>query len=770
MFYPWIQGLIACLLVNYAAATAEAEFPDCTKEPLKSIAVCDTNLDTLTRAKALVAEFTLEEKIANVVYNSSGVPRLGLPQYTWWSEGLHGVALSPGVSFASSGNFSCATSFPTPITIGAAFDDPLVKQIGNIISTEARAFNNEARAGLDYWTPNINPFRDPRWGRGQETPGEDPFHIQQYVYQLIGGLQGGIGTTNPKVAATCKHFAGYDIENWHGNARYGYNAIISTQDLSEYYLPSFKTCARDAKVEAIMCSYNAVNGIPACANSYLMETILRQHWNWSTTPGHWITSDCDAIANIYDDHHYTNTGAEAAADALNAGTDLDCGPFWLEYLPAAFSENQFDNRTLDTALTRLYSSLIRLGYFDPSTHSPYRTISWADVATPESTQLALTAAVEGIVLLKNDAKKTLPIARNGQTIAIIGPYGNATSQFLASYEGVACHIPSLISAAEALRYHVLYEPGTSINDTNTTGFGSAINAARAADVIVFAGGIDGTIEAEAKDRETISWPGNQLDLINQLSNVGKPLVVVQFGGGQVDDSSLLANPRVNALLWAGYPGQAGGQAVWEIITGITSPAGRLPVTQYPASYVDQVPMTDMGLRPSPSSPGRTYRWYENAVLPFGFGLHYTTFDISWASHSLGPYSTNHLVDATQSTSNNERAEFDTFHVNVKNTGNVVSDYVALLFLSTSNAGPAPYPIKTLVGYTRAGSIRPGETRHIAIQVQVGSVARTDTLGNLVLYPGSYSLHVDIGEVASSKLNFTIKGEPLIIDKFPQPPA
>jgi xylan 1,4-beta-xylosidase len=247
--------------------------------------------------------------------NSTGAPRIGLPAYAWWSEALHGVASSPGVSFArGNGEFSYATSFANPILMSSAFDDDLIKEIATVVSTEARAFSNAGRAGLDFWTPNINPYKDPRWGRGAEvsqtavsvkcsnlirwytkTPGEDPFRIKGYVKALLEGLEGNQKVR--KIIATCKHFAGNDMERWSGVVRYGFNAIISLQDLSEYYLPPFQQCARDSKVGSIMCSYNAINGTPACADPYIMTSILREHWNW-TEHNNFITSDCNAVQVI----------------------------------------------------------------------------------------------------------------------------------------------------------------------------------------------------------------------------------------------------------------------------------------------------------------------------------------------------------------------------------------------------------------------------------------------------------------------------------------
>jgi beta-D-xylosidase 4 len=270
----------------------------------------------------------------------------------------HGVAGSPGVTFAPSGEFSSATSFPQPIVLGATFDLALVKAVATVTSTEARAFNNFHRAGLDFFTPNINPFRDPRWGRGQETPGEDPFLVSQYVFNLIQGLQGGIDP-RPffKVAADCKHYAAYDLENWEGIDRVHFDAKVSLQDLSEYFLPSFQSCVRDAKVASVMCSFNSVNGIPSCANSYLLQDILRDFWGFDDD--RWVVADCDAVENIFTTHNFTDTFAQAVADALKAGTDVDCGTSYSTHLPDALNQSLITRDDLERSLVRQYTSLIR---------------------------------------------------------------------------------------------------------------------------------------------------------------------------------------------------------------------------------------------------------------------------------------------------------------------------------------------------------------------------------------------------------------------------
>ena len=434
--------------VLFLTSTANGLFPDCANGPelLRQNAVCNTTMSTRDRAAAIINAMTLEEKLSNTGSTSPGVPRLGLPPYQWWQEGmdnyllshlstcipltpviaLHGVASSPGVNFSSMGDYSYATSFPQPILMGAAFDDSLIEAVATVVSTEARAFNNANRTGLDFWTPNINPYKDPRWGRGQETPGEDPFHLTSYVNSLIQGLQGGKDPAFKKIVATCKHFAAYDLESWEGNYRYQFNAVVSSQDLVEYYLPPFQQCARDSNVGAVMCSYNAVNGVPSCADDYLLQTILREHWGW-TNEDQWVTSDCDAIQNIFMPHNYTITREETVADALIAGVDVNCGTYYPDHLPAALEQGLFNVSTLDQALVRQYSSLVKLGYFDPPSATPYRALSWNDVSTASSEQLAYKAAVEGITLLKNDG--TLPLSITPSTsIALLGDWANATTQ------------------------------------------------------------------------------------------------------------------------------------------------------------------------------------------------------------------------------------------------------------------------------------------------------------------------------------------------------
>ena len=765
-----------------AALTVADLFPDCQNGPLASNLVCNTSASVNDRAQALVSVLTVPEKINLTGSNSPGVPRLGLYPYTWWNEALHGLATNnPGVNFSTEkgSDYSYATSFPQPILMSAAFDDQLIFNVASTISTEARAFNNGNRSGLDYWTPNINPFKDPRWGRGQETPGEDTFHIGSYVKQLVNGLQGGQDPDIKKVVATCKHYVGYDLETWLGFDRNHFDAQIATQDLAEYYMQPFQACARDSNVGSIMCAYNAVNDVPTCADSYIMNDILRDHWAW-TNDNQYITSDCDAVQNIYKPHNYAPTPEAAAADALIAGTDVNCGDYYQLHLPGAYAQGLINDTVLNQAVTRLYSALVKVGYFDPPSATPYRSLTFADVSTPNAQAQALQAAEEGITLLKNDGTLPLTVPTSNTTstplkLGLFGGWASATTQMLGNYYSIPPYTHSPVDAASALPGVTVLNnsaPGGRGNPTTDAWVG-ALNLANEADVIIIAEGIDTSVESEDMDRYRIDWTGAEVDLINQYASLGKPTILLQMGGGQLDDTPFLNNPNISAIVWGGYPGQDGGTALINVITGKTAPAGRLPITQYPQSYVNQVNMTDMALRPDNSTgfPGRTYQWYNDAVIPFGYGLHYTTFDVSKGNNAVLGAST----DISSLTDNcneqyKDRCAFAALPIMISNTGNITSDYSALLFLS-GDYGPSPAPLKTLVAYQRAYAIAPGQSQTLILNLTLASLARRDEQGIAAVYPGTYNVGVDVnkdGSVANPLGEFTLTGSPLTVDEWPQP--
>ncbi|KAK4580133.1 hypothetical protein LTR86_000336 [Recurvomyces mirabilis] len=791
-------GYIASLyqITNSQPSTGASYFtPACQTSPLCSHKVCDTSLSTSDRIASLISELTEEEKILNLVDASAGSTRIGLPPYEWWSEATHGVGSAPGVQFANMGNnFSYATSFPAPILSSAAFDDELIFQIGETVGREGRAFGNNGFAGFDYWAPNMNNFRDPRWGRGQETPGEDVLRVQNYVRTYVPGLQGG-DPTNKQIIATCKHYAVYDLET----GRYGNDYNPTQQDMADYYMAAFKTCVRDVGVGSIMCSYNAVDGYPSCASQYLLQDVLRDHWNF-TNDYNYVVSDCGAVTDIFQYHNFTDTEEAAASVALNAGTDLECGSSYVK-LNASLADGQTTIARLDEALTRLYNALFTVAFFDGSN---YTALGWSDVATSADQKLAYTAAWEGMTLLKND-NSFLPLS-GSKKVAVIGPYANATTQMQGDYSGTPKYINSPLSAFQGYSsWTVTYSNGTGIASNSTSGFAAAKAAAAASDVVIYLGGLDNSLEQETLDRLALTWPGNQLDLINELAAV-KPTIVVQFGGGQIDDTPLLNNANVKSVVWAGYPSQDGGDALLDILTGKQAPAGRLPITQYPASYADEVSIYDIDLPSNGTYPGRTYRWYTGkAVRPFGFGLSYTTFGFSWTKPLQHSYNIQQLVDscgqgnknnngwgsgwswgwgwphgwnkghggwgssnAGSNTVINDATPFTTISASVKNTGKHVSDYVGLLFLSSSNGGPAPRPIKTLVSYSRLHSLAIGGSQTLNLPLTLGSLARANTNGDITIFPGDYEVVLD--NDASLSFKFSLTGQAVVIDTLPAPKA
>lgn len=750
-------------LTPQTVATINYSFPDCVNGPLSQTVVCNSSVSAHDRAVTLISMFTFEELVNSTGNTIPAIPRLGLPPYEVWSEGLHGLDRA---NFTHSGIYNWATSFPMPILTTAALNKTLINQIGGIIATQARAFNNGGRYGLDAYAPNINAFRHPVWGRGQETPGEDAYCIcSTYAYEYITGLQGGLDPEHLKIVATAKHYAGYDIENWHEHSRLGNDLTISQQDLSEYYTPQFLTAARDARVHSIMCSYNAVDGVPSCANSFLLQTLLRDSWNF--VEDGYVSSDCDAVYNIFNPHEYAANVSGAAADAFRAGTDIDCGTSYPYFLNDSFFQGEISRSEIERGVIRLYSNLARLGYFDRK-DSEYRNLRWSDVVSTNAWNISYEAAVEGIVLMKNDG--TLPLSKNVVSVALIGPWSNATQQMQGNYYGTPPYLISPLTALQASDMAVNWAYGTGISSDSTAGFPAAMKAAKVSDVIVYAGGIDNTIEAEGMDRSNITWPGNQLQLIHQLSQLGKPLIVLQMGGGQVDSSSLKANNNVNALVWGGYPGQSGGQALLDIITGKRAPAGRLVTTQYPGQYAMQFPAIDMQLRPSGNNPGQTYMWYTGTpVYEFGHGLFYTTFQTTLSrSRSLGNTTSLDIVQLLSRPHEGynapEEAPFIDFTVRVTNTGNTTSDYTAMLFANTTSAGPAPYPNKWLVGFDRIGPLKPRQSLPMSIPVSLDNIARTDSQGNRVVYPGRYDLALN--NERSAVLSFTLTGDAITISKWP----
>jgi beta-glucosidase-like glycosyl hydrolase len=723
-----------------------------------SLPFCNTTLPFPDRVNYILGQIQAGEVAGLFNTQSSGVSSLNIPNTQWWSEALHGVAGSPGVHFG--GAIPGATSFPQVCTTGMAFNRQLWHTIGSIISTEARAMNNNKQAGLTYWAPNINIFRDPRWGRGQETPGEDPFLTSAYVENFVKGMQEGDDPRYLKVSSCCKHYAAYSLEDWGGQQRYGFNAIVTDQDEVDTYLPAFQSCVEKGRVSSLMCSYNAVNGIPSCANDFLMTTIAREEWGFT---GGYITSDCDAVDNILNNHHYVNNTNDLARVVLAAGMDIDCGGALTNALPGAIAAGTVTPDMYNRALYNLFTVRMRLGEFDPSATQPYRQITPDAVCTNFSKGVALDAAQQGITLVKNSPvgnTKTsgLPLSKTSiNTIAVIGPNANNAGVMQSNYAGTPCPgtlIPVTTTLAAYATVNYVY--GCDIASTNTTGIAAAVTAAQNADATVLVMGLDLTQEAEGHDRTIVTWPGVQETLINDVCAASKgPCILVIMAGGSVDISAELGNANIGAIIWAGYPGQAGGEALAQTIFGDNVPSGRLVQTLYPGNFPDMVSFFEYNVRPGPSqfapgtNPGRTHRFYTGqVVLPFGYGLSYTTFSYSLNAPakvvSLGAtrnYLTKHAkYGAAYAPLDSEVAV--SYWVNVTNTGSVDARDAVLGFLVPPGAGSNGVPLQELFGFDKV-LVPAGQTVTVYLGVQARHLTVVNKDAERVAVPGTWKLRVGV---------------------------
>ncbi|XP_021904538.1 probable beta-D-xylosidase 2 isoform X2 [Carica papaya] len=721
---------------------------DPTDKTTNNLPFCRTSALISERVNDLIGRLTLQEKVRLLVNNAAAVPRLGIKGYEWWSEALHGVSnVGPGTKFG--GAFPGATSFPQVITTAASFNASLWEEIGRVVSDEARAMYNGGMAGLTYWSPNVNIFRDPRWGRGQETPGEDPVLAGKYAASYVKGLQGDDGN-RLKVAACCKHFTAYDLDNWNGVDRFHFNAKVSKQDIEDTFDVPFRMCVKEGKVASVMCSYNQVNGVPTCADPNLLRKTVRGVWNLNG----YIVSDCDSVGVFYENQHYTSTPEEAAADAIKAGLDLDCGPFLAEHTEDAVKQGLLGEAEINNALSNTLTVQMRLGMFDgtPSAHA-YGKLGPRDVCTLAHKELALEAARQGIVLLKNHGS-SLPLShRRHRTIAVIGPNSNATVTMIGNYAGVACEYTSPIQGIGKYA-KVIHQMGcgnVACGDENL--FDEAIDSARQADATVLVMGLDQSIEAEFKDRTELVLPGHQQDLISEVSKASKgPTILVLMSGGPVDLSFVKNDKLISAILWVGYPGQAGGAAIADILYGETNPGGKLPMTWYPQEYIKNLAMTEMAMRSSPSKgyPGRTYRFYKGPVVyPFGYGLSYSNFVHTIANaptvlsiHLHGRHgSQNGTVSGKAIRVTHAKCSGLSLgvQVEVKNTGSKDGSHTLLVF-STPPAGHWA-PEKQLVGFEKV-QVAAGGRRVVEMNIHVCKyLSVVDRSGIRRIPLGEHHLHI-----------------------------
>lgn len=574
------------------------------------------------RIQDLLSHLTLAEKISQMINTAAAIPRLGIPAYDYWNEGLHGVARN-----------GRATVFPQAIGMAATWNPELIQQIGAAIGDEARAKYHAALErngstlryqGLTLWSPNINIFRDPRWGRGQETWGEDPYLTGEMGVAFVRGLQGD----HPqylKTAACAKHYA---VHSGPEKLRHSFDARPSRLDLYNTYLPAFKKLVQEAKVEAVMGAYNAVDGLPACASPFLLNQTLRQEWGFE---GH-IVSDCWALDNLHNQHHYTRNAVESAAAALKAGCDLACMSTF-DHLAEAVQRGLVSEAEIDLALSRSLATRFKLGMFDPPEQVPYASIPLSVVNCPEHRQLAYQAALESIVLLKNQAG-ILPIQDSVRTIAVVGPAAADQNVLLGNYYGLSETLTSLLegivgAALEGVR--IEYHQGCLFTQKTANRMNWSIGQAASADLTIACMGLSPLLEGEEGeslltsnngDRDEIELPQAQRKYLEALLEAGAKIVLVLTGGSPIALGDLAG--RLPTILYAWYPGQEGGRAIGDILFGRATPSGKLPVT-FPIATSQLPPFEDYSMR------GRTYRYATTEPLyPFGFGLNYTRFEI----HSL----------------------------------------------------------------------------------------------------------------------------------------
>jgi beta-glucosidase len=665
------------------------------------------------RLADLIGRMTVEEKIDQLSSTAPGIERLGVPAYDYWNESLHGVARA-----------GRATIFPQAIGMAASFDPDLVKRVAAAISDEARAKHNASvRAGfrdryrgLTFWTPNINIFRDPRWGRGQETYGEDPFLMAEMGTAYVRGLQGD----HPrylKAAACAKHYA---VHSGPEGLRHSFDAIANPQDLNETYLPAFEALV-EAGVEIVMCAYNRTNGDPCCSSDVLLQDTLRDAWQFD---GH-VVSDCGAVNDLHEGHKVTKDAAESAAATLKAGTDLACTSY--AALHDAFARKLVTEADLDRALTRALRTRFRLGLFDPEDMVPWSDLPESVIASDAHRKLSREAAVKSMVLLKNE-NGLLPLPKDLRMVYVTGPLAADAQVMMGNYYGVNEDIATVLEGVTgrvSAATKVDYRQGALLDRPNVNRIDWFSGSARLADVTIAVMGVSNLLEGEEGasiaspdkgDRFDVSLPENQVAFLRKISEGAKKLVVVVLSGSPV------AMPEVHeladAVIFAWYPGQEGGRAIADVLFGDAVPSGRLPLT-FPKS-MDQLPPYE-----EYSMEGRTYRFMkEEPLYPFGFGLSTTTF-------SYGPLE----LSASTIGADGEL----TARVAVTNEGEVAGEEVVQLYVTDVEAS-VRVPLASLRAFQRV-FIGPGESETVEFTVTPDMLAIVDEAGGEVVEKGEFRLTV-----------------------------
>ena len=674
------------------------------------------------RAEELVSKMTLEEAASQLRFDAPAIERLGIPEYNWWNEGLHGVARA-----------GTATSFPQSIALGATFDEELMGKIGETVSTEGRAKYNEISAmgdrdiykGLTFWSPNINVFRDPRWGRGQETYGEDPYLISRLAIPFIKGLQGD--GEYMKAAACAKHFA---VHSGPEEKRHEFDARVSAKDMRETYFPAFEACIKEAGVEAVMGAYNRTNGEPCCGHSYIQD-VIRDEWGFE---GHFV-SDCWAIRDFHEHHKVTKNSEESAALALNKGCDLNCGCTYV-HLMKAYNKGLVTEEAIRKAAVRLFTTRFLLGMFDKT---EYDGLNYLDVETKESIALAKRASDEAIVMLKNDG--ILPLDKDKvKVISVIGPNADARRPLMGNYYGTSSEY---ITALEGIRkaagddVRILYSEGCDLSltkpdplsrDYNTIAEAEAVM--KRSDLVILCIGLNETLEGEegdqgnqyaSGDKKDLSFPKPQLKLIEAVIKTGKPFITVVMTGSAMDLTRL--SETSSAILQAWYPGARGGLSIGDVIFGKVNPSGKLPVTVY-RSVEDLPDFEDYAMK------NRTYKYVEKAPLyPFGFGLTYGKVTIANAMVS----------DSSAAARENG---FD-ITVSVKNEGSVKTGEVVQIYAKALEDKNEVRNYR-LVGFKRV-SLDAGETSDVTIGITSDALKVITEDGGKVVPEGKIAIFAGFGQ-------------------------
>ncbi|HEY3281703.1 MAG TPA: glycoside hydrolase family 3 C-terminal domain-containing protein [Armatimonadota bacterium] len=685
----------------------------------------NTSLLAKERAADLVSRMTLEEKVSQMVHTAAAIPRLKVPAYDWWNECLHGV-----------GRAGVATVFPQAIGLAAMWDEELHHQIAQVISNEARAKHHEHLRetggdcaqyyGLTFWSPNINLFRDPRWGRGQETYGEDPYLAGRLGVAFVKGLQGD-DPQYLKLVATPKHFA---VHSGPEADRHHFDARVNARDLWETYLPHFRAAVQEGEAWSVMPAYNRTNGEACGASRTLLEEILRKEWGFEG----YVVSDCGAIADIYEHHKLVETKAEAAALAVANGCDLNCGDTYCA-LADAVGLGLIPEHTLDRSLRRLFEARFLLGMFDPPEEVPFAQIPYEVNDCEEHRELAREAARESIVLLKNQSN-LLPITEDLRRIVVIGPQADDVETLLGNYNGFPSEavtpLAGIRARAEEAGSEVTWAKGCELVGGDDSGFAEAVEAAKDADLALVILGLSPRLEGEegeenlidkGGDRVDIGLPGRQLDLLKAVHATGTPVVLILQSGSAL--AIPWAKENIPAILCTWYGGEEAGTALAEVLWGDVSPSGRLPVTFY-RGIEDLPPFGDYSMH---AGLGRTYRFFRGEpTFAFGHGLSYTRFEYSNLKMSPPVIHPRECVVVS---------------VMVTNTGMRPSDEVVQLYVGDDEAS-VPVPIRQLAGFERV-ALEPGESVRVSFLIGPEQMACYTDEGKPIVEPGRFTVSVGGGQ-------------------------